>query len=161
MSRNSEMGHARNVANFSKLVSYCTAYGADYNPSNSGITVEALATTQTDSQNALNSVNTALPVYQKAIAAREIAFKPLRSLITRVMNALRAANPSAELINNATTLVRKLQGRRASARLTEEERQELRSQGKEINEISSSQLSFDNRIDNLDKLVIIPIRYAE
>jgi hypothetical protein len=29
----------------------------------------------------------------------------------------------------------------------------LIAQGKEVNEISSSQLSFDNRIDNLDKLI--------
>ena len=68
------------MANFGKLVSFCTGYGADY-------------------------------------------------------------NPSAEIINNATTLVRKLQGRRASSKLTEEEKQELIAQGKEVNEISSSHFS--------------------
>lgn len=153
MSSNSETGHAKNVANFSKLVSFCTGYGADYNPSNSGIALEAMTTLQTDSQNSITAVNSALPAYNNAIAAREAAFKPLSKLITRVMNALKAANPNAEIIDKAVTLVRKLQGRRASAKLTDEEKQALISAGKEVNEISSSQLSFDNRIDNLDKLI--------
>jgi len=153
MSSNSETGHAKNVANFGKLVSFCTGYGAGYNPSNSGIAIEALTTMQTDSQSAINAVNSSLPAYNNAIAAREGAFKPLSKLITRVMNALKAANPNAEITNKAVTLVRKLQGRRASSKLTEEEKQELIAQGKEVNEISSSQLSFDNRIDNLDKLI--------
>ena len=153
MASNIETGHAKNVVNFSKLVSFCTGYGADYNPSNSGISIEALTTMQTDSQNAINSVNSSLPAYNNAIAAREIAFKPLSKLITRVLNALKATGTSDEISDKAVTLVRKLQGRRATAKLTEEEKQALISAGKEVNEISSSQLSFDNRIDNLDKLI--------
>ena len=107
----------------------------------------------TGSQNALNAVNAVLPAYNKATAAREKAFKPFSKLITRVKNALEAAEPGAEVINKALVLVHKLHGRRISSRLTEEEKQQLIAQGKEVNEISSSQLSFDNRIDNLDKLI--------
>ncbi|MBN2521567.1 MAG: hypothetical protein JXB17_13730 [Bacteroidales bacterium] len=115
---------------------------------------------ETDSQNAINAVNSSLPAYNTAIAAREAAFKPLSQLITRVMNSLKASNTGSEIVDKAVTLVRKLQGRRATTKLTEEEKQELIAQGKEVNEplarrsqISSSQLSFDNRIDNLDKLI--------
>jgi hypothetical protein len=153
MSVNSESGHAKNVANFGKLVSFCTGYGADYNPSNAAITVESLNAMQTGAQNTINAVNAGLPAYNNAVAAREGAFKPLSRLITRVMNALKAAGPSPALTDNALTLVRKLQGRRASSKLTEEEKQALIAAGKEVNEISSSQLSYDNRIDNLDKLI--------
>lgn len=46
-----------------------------------------------------------------------------------------------------------MQVRRASSKLSEKEKQELISQVKEANEISISQLSFDSRIDNLDKLI--------
>ena len=60
-----------------------------------------------------------------AVAAREGAFKPLCKLITRVINALKAADTSPETDEKAKTLVRKLQGRRASSKLTEEEKQEL------------------------------------
>jgi len=51
------------------------------------------------------------------------------------------------------TLVRKLQGRRATPKMTEEEKKVAAEAGNEVTEISSSQMSFDNRIDNLDKLV--------
>jgi len=152
-SSRSETGHAKNVANFGKLVSFCTGYGADYNPSNPGIALEALFTLQNGAWEAIIAVNSALPAYIKALATREKAFKPLSKLITRVINALKAANPGAEIINKAVPLVRKLQGRRATAKLTEEEKQELIAQGKEVNEASSSQLSFDSRIDHLDKLI--------
>lgn len=33
MASTSETGHAKNVANFSTLISFCTAYGTKYNPS--------------------------------------------------------------------------------------------------------------------------------
>ena len=72
MASNSETGHAKNVANFGKLVSFCTGYGADYNPSNSGIAIEALTTMQTDSQNAINSVNYSLPAYNNATERSEL-----------------------------------------------------------------------------------------
>lgn len=36
----SETGHTRNIANFEILISFCTSYGADYNPANaSSVTV--------------------------------------------------------------------------------------------------------------------------
>ncbi|MEI6062160.1 MAG: hypothetical protein WCR72_15775, partial [Bacteroidota bacterium] len=50
-------------------------------------------------------------------------------------------------------LVRKLQGVRATPRMTEEEKAALPEGEKVPKEISSSQLSFDNRLDNLDKLI--------
>ena len=72
MASNSETGHAKNVPNFGKLVSFCTGYGADYNPSNSDIAIEALTTMQTDSQNAITSVNSALPAYNNATERSEL-----------------------------------------------------------------------------------------
>jgi len=153
MASNSETGHAKNVANFGKLVSYCTGYGSGYNPTKSTLLLSALSTMQSDSQGSINAVNAALPAYNNAVAARENIFKPFSKLITRVMNALKAADATPEIDEKAVTLVRKLQGRRASAKLTEEEKKALAEQGKDQTEISASQLSFDNRIDNFDKLI--------
>ena len=153
MSSNFETGHAKNVANFSSLTAYCTSYGTDYNPSNSDITLEELSRIQTDAQNAVRAVNASLPAYNTAIAAREIVFEPVSKLLTRVVNALKSSGATQALVNNAKTIVRKLQGRRKTPKLTEEEKQELKAEGKEVNEISASQHSFDSRIDNFDKLI--------
>jgi len=153
MSSNIETGHAKNVANFGKLSSFCTGYGAGYNPTKSTLLLTALSTMHNDSEISINAVNSTLPAYNNAIAAREGVFKPLSKLITRVINALKAADTTPETDEKAKTLVRKLQGRRASAKLTEDEKKALAEQGKEQTEISASQLSFDNRIDNFDKLI--------
>jgi hypothetical protein len=50
-------------------------------------------------------------------------------------------------------LVRKIQGTRATAKKTEEEKKALAAEGKGTKEISSSQMSYDNRLDNFDKLI--------
>lgn len=151
MKHNNETGHAINVANFGKLVSFCNGYGTDYNPSNADIKINTLTAIQTDSQNAINSVNECLPAYNNAIAAREIAFKPLSKHLTRVMNALKAASPNPAITAKAAALVRKLQGRRLSSGASEQ--QDLITQDGEVKRVSSSQLGFDKRINNLDKLI--------
>jgi hypothetical protein len=51
------------------------------------------------------------------------------------------------------TLVRKLQGRRSTPKMTDEEKKTAEAEGKAVNEISSSQMSYDSRLDNFDKLI--------
>jgi hypothetical protein len=153
MASTSESGHAKNLANFEKLISYCAGYGADYNPSNENTKLEALNTLLTNSRLAADKVNLALPLYSNATAARDAAFKPLSKFVTRILNALKATTTTKQVDENARTLVRKIQGRRANPKLSPEEKKTLTDQGQETKEISSSQLSFDNRLENLDKLI--------
>lgn len=42
MASQSEVGHAKNVANFEDLIAYCTAYGAAYNPSKTALQLTSL-----------------------------------------------------------------------------------------------------------------------
>ena len=153
MSSISETGHAKNVANLDELVSFVAGYGAAYNPSKASIKLTALQTLSTSAKNAINAVNTAMPAYSIAVAAREVAFEPLNKLVTRVMNALKATDTTKQVDESAKTLVRKIQGTRATAKKTDEEKKALAAEGKEIREISSSQLSYDSRLDNFDKLI--------
>lgn len=44
MPSTSETGHAKNVANFETLISFCTGYGATYNPSRDALKVANLQT---------------------------------------------------------------------------------------------------------------------
>ncbi|MBN1597880.1 MAG: hypothetical protein JW894_06260 [Bacteroidales bacterium] len=112
--------------------------------------MDALKAIQTDSQNDLNTVSACVPAYVNAIAEREIAFEPLGKLITRVMNALRASGTNPAIKAKAAALVRKLQGYRLSSRSSKENNG---MNSKEVNKISSSQLGFNNRVSNLDKLI--------
>ena len=153
MSSTSETGHAKNVANLDDLISFATGYAAAYNPSKTSIKLAALQALSTNAKAAINTVSTVEPAYKNAVAAREAGFEPLSKLITRVMNALKATDTTEQVDESAKTLVRKIQGVRATAKKTEEEKKALAAEGKETKEISSSQMSYDSRLDNFDKLI--------
>ncbi len=153
MASTSETGHAKNVANFDDLISFATGYGTAYNPSKPTLKLTALQTLSTSAKNAINAVNAALPAYSNAVAARESAFEPLNKLITRVNNALKATDTTEQVDESAKTLVRKIQGTRATAKKTDTEIAAAKAEGKETKEISSSQMSYDSRLDNFDKLI--------
>jgi len=151
----SETSIATNVANFEVLISAITAFGTNYNPSKEIFKLPALLTLLDDSKTSLNAVNIAHSSYSNAVAARESAFEPFSKLITRINSALKVSDTTVQVDESALTIVRKLQGRRASAKLTTEETQTLAAEGKEINQISAVQLSYDDRLENFDKLIML------
>jgi DNA repair exonuclease SbcCD ATPase subunit len=153
MASTSEQGHNRNAVNFDKLIINCTSYGATYNPSKAALKIAAMQAQSTAAKNSLTTVNALTPAWKNAVTARVTAFKPLDKLITRANNALKASETTKEVIESAQTIVRKLQGRRATPKKTDEEKKAAAEAGKEIIEISSSQMSYDSRLDNLDKLI--------
>lgn len=153
MASTSETGHAKNVANFDELLSFVTGYGAVYNPSKATIKLTALQTLATNAKNAINAVNAALPAYSNAVSAREVAFEPLSKLSTRILNALKATDTTTQVDESATTLVRKIQGKRATPKLTEAEKATAKAEGTETKEVSSSQMSYDSRLESFDKLI--------
>jgi hypothetical protein len=153
MARTFETGHVKNVATFDELISFNSGYGTAYNPTKPSLKLSSLQALSTSAKSAINAVNEAIPAYTNAVAAREIAFGPLNKLITRVINALIATDSSSQVDDSAKTFARKIQGKRASAKKTEEEKKILAAAGKEVIEISTSQMSYDSRLDNFDKLI--------
>jgi hypothetical protein len=149
----SEQGHNRNAANFEKLIVCCTGYGTTYNPSKATLKIAAMQVQSTAAKNSVTNINALFPAYKNAISARKTAFAPLDKLITRASNALKVSDTTKEVIQSAQTIVRKLQGRRATPKKTEEQKEAAAEAGKKIIENSASQLSYDNRLDNLDKLI--------
>lgn len=149
----SETGHAKNVSTFDELISFVIGYGTTYNPSKESIKLTALQTLSDNAKEALSAVNAAFPTYSNAVAAREAAFEPLSKLITRVFNALKATDAKSQVVDSAKTLARKIQGTRATAKLTDEEKQALKEAGVEAKEISTSQMSYNSRLENFDKLI--------
>ena len=153
MASTSETGHAKNVTNFDSLVTFIVGYGTAYKPSKSSILLNALQALSVLAKSALAAVNAALPAHSNAVAAREVAFEPLSKLITRVMNAIKATDTTQQVDESARTLVRKLQGSRSTPKLSDEEKQALAAEGKEVKEISASQMSYDSRVENFDKFI--------
>ncbi len=153
MSSKTESGHPTNLANYEKLLANLTSLGASYNPSKANLKLEVLNTQLGSSKSAVAALNTAESAQKIAISERETAFEQLTNLITRSNNALKASDSSIKLDENAKTLIRKLQGRRASPKKTEEEKLSAITEGKPIVQKSTSQMSFDNRMANFDKYI--------
>jgi DNA repair exonuclease SbcCD ATPase subunit len=153
MASTSELGHNRNAINFDTLIINCTSYGTSYNPSKASLKIPALQAQSTLAKNSIAAMNSLAPAYKNAVSARVSAFKSFDKLITRVNNALKASDTSQQVDESAQTIIRKLQGRRATPKKSDEQKKVASEAGKEIVEISTSQMSYDSRLDNLDKLI--------
>jgi 3-dehydroquinate synthase class II len=153
MAQISESGHAKNVANFEELTTKVEGYGEGYNPTREALKLVALLVVLSNSKKAIEAVNSALPAYVRAVALREEAFAPLSKLVTRITNSLKSLATTDHIHENALTYARKIQGKRAVAKRTPEQIEADAAAGKEIIEKSASQMSYDNRLDNFDKLI--------
>lgn len=162
MASSSEVGHAKNVANFEDLISFCTGYGAAYNPSKINIKLPALNTLLATSRSNLISVNSALTAFNNAVNTRVAVFEPMKKLVTRLVNALDATDARRQTIDDAKSIARKMQGRRSepipvllpvptpsdsttTPALTEPTEKA----------ISVSQLSYDSQIENFSRMITL------
>ena len=84
----SETGHIKNVANFEDLISLCNGYGATYNPSKDALTIAKLKDLQTNAKASLQQAKTNKTSFDNSTNARQLAFKGLKPLATKVVNAL-------------------------------------------------------------------------
>ncbi len=153
MAGKSDISHAKNVTNFDSLISAVLTIGQGYNPSRDSLKLPALQTLFTVANKSLIDVNSAHSANSTAIDQRELAFKPMGSLFTKVNNALKASGSSVQSDETAKTIFRKLQGKRASAKLTKAAIAALEAEGKEVNQNSSSQMGYDDRVENFEKLI--------
>ena len=148
MASTSETGHTKNVDNFETMISFCTGYGATYNPSNSNLTVPNLTTLFDDSKAAVKLVKTTESSFNDIEGHRKLLFKPLKTLATKVLGALRSSGAPATVIADAETINRKIQGKRADNTIVTPQPGETAK-----TKISVSQQSFDMLIDHFEKLI--------
>ena len=148
MSSTSEVGHANNVANFQDLIAFVVGYGATYNPARDSLKLPQLNALYAQANNALSNVIHKNSSYIVVVNHRVEAFKDLRPLSTRIVNALDAAGASAEIIKDARTINRKIYGKPAP------NKQKSQSANQSTpKRISSAQLSYDQLVQHLQALI--------
>ncbi|MCC7050986.1 MAG: hypothetical protein IT239_04325, partial [Bacteroidia bacterium] len=163
MSSNSETGHAKNVANLEDLIAYCTGYGTIYNPSRATSKITSLNTLLTNAQAALLLVNQKLPLYTNAVALREIEFKKLDKLVSRIQNAVRAIDLPKQEVEAVEGICRKIKAKRFKAgpelgkttnkTASDAPTDETTPEEETTKQISISQRSYDKRVENFTLLV--------
>lgn len=147
MASTSEVGHAKNVANLNLLNTQISALGTIYNPSNSKLALTNLQSMYTNAFNQQESVNSLVAPYSVAVDNREIIFKPLNKQLTKVYKAYKATDGvTAVQLEDFMTIARKLKGiRKTTADPT----------ATPDNEHSTSQMSYDQRTNNMDLLIAL------
>lgn len=156
MASTSEKGHNKNIAHFSQLIQFCQSYGATYNPNKNSLKVPQLQTQLTSVQTNFDAVNNTSIAFNNAVNARKDAFKDLKKLGTRLVNALDVTDASKQLVKDAKTVNAKLQG--TGGKLTKADAGKVATNA-EVTEtpktISNSQQSYDNLIDHFSKIIAI------
>ncbi len=152
MPSTSETGHAKDVANFEDLISFCKGYAATYNPSKDAHRIDSLVTQLANAQTTLQQVKTTQTTFNNATNSRMIAFKPLKPLGTKIINALDATDASVETVKDARTINRKIQGQRATPKAVEVVVAEGATPPPDKT-ISTSQQSYDQKIEHFSKLI--------
>ena len=147
-----DTGYTKIVNHFGIAIETVVELGTIFNPSLNAIKVDSLRALYLKAIDAINEVRNTFTAYKLAIDEREKLFSPLSKLITRFNNAIKTSGIDKEKIKTAQIFVRKLQGKRISPILSEEELKALAEQGKEVTQISAAQTGFDDRIDNLEQL---------
>lgn len=152
MKSTSETGHAKNVATFEDLISFCTAYGPPYNPSKAALKLAALNGLLIAANASLQSVKVAKTAYDNATNAREIAFKPVRVLATKIVSALAATEAAEQTVADVKSTNNKIQGKRAKA-VAQPDAKALAAGAEPVKTASTSQQSYNKLVDHFAQLV--------
>ena len=158
MASTSETGHAKNVANFENLISFCVGYGATYNPSKNSLKVPQLQTQLASVKANITAVINSSVAFNNSVNARMIAFNGLKKLSTRLINALDVTSASDELVKDAKTVNAKIHGSKltkADAGITTTAVDPNTPVVATPKTISASQQSYDSLIEHFAKLIAI------
>lgn len=155
MSGITETGHAKNVANFEQLISFCTGYGAIYNPGKANIQLSALNTKFSTCKNALLAAKVAKTNFDNSSNTREAVFSSLKKLATKIVNSLEATDATEQTMDDAKTVNRKIQGKRAGRIADGTIPIGNPALEPTVKSISVSQQSYDSLIDHFTKLIQI------
>ena len=141
----SEVGHGKNAANLASGIQILEEMGNLYNPTNPNILLPNLNTIKTELNNVITILNTKKPIYKNAVANREILIAPLSKKTTKSLNFFKSLNVSATDKENVANQVKKIRGDKSPKKINPETT--------ESDAISTSQMSYDNRIANLDTYI--------
>lgn len=153
MASTSEVGHAKNVANLGSGIQILQEMGSLYNPSNTNIKLVNLLPIKTAIDASIVALNNKIPIYKNAVADREIAIAPLGKKSTKVLNYSKSINISATDKENIAHQVKKIRG--------DSKAKNINPETTEATGISTSQMSYDSRIANLDILINMASSHSE
>ena len=145
MASTSEVGHSKNVANLASGIQILEEMGTLYNPTNANILLSNLNPIKTELNGTIAVLNEKKPIYKNAVAHREISIAPLGKRSTKSLNFFKSLNVSTTDKENVASQVKKIRGDKSPKKVNPDTT--------ESSAISTSQMSYDSRIANLDTYI--------
>lgn len=148
MASTSEVGHAKNIANLNLLNTNIASLGAIYNPSNQKLLLSNLQHIYSNAFSQQERVNNLVAPYSVAVDERETLFKSLSSDLTKLRKAFKATDGVTKVqLEDFMTIIRKLKGVRKTTTIPSTPPSGAGGLH------STSQMSYDQRTNNLDLLI--------
>ncbi|UKT64499.1 hypothetical protein [Pedobacter mucosus] len=147
MASTSELGNAKQLAGFEDFVTQLMALGTAYSPPKPELILANLQAQLTAGKAAMREISTTSPLYSIAVDNQELAFKSLNDKVTRSLNYFKVCVTNPEEIETAKSLADKIRGFNKKPKATTEP------DAPETKTISRSQMSYDNRIENLKQYI--------
>lgn len=146
---NQESGHAINLSNTKLAIDVCTGFGDKYNPANEDITIEALSALWNSGVDGQKALIIAIAATKIPIGERELLFKGLGPLLTRVMAVVMSLKASDKIKQDLKSKADKLRGYRKRKKEEptppEGEAAAPETPDEELKKISQSQMSYVQR----------------
>lgn len=111
MPKQFEQGHAKNLANFKKLISFITSY-PQYNPSNKKLTLAEIQNLCTAAENVQDDLRQKIADQADAINKRQTAFADLPPLSSNIIRTLITCDADEKNLADAKVINRKIHGGR-------------------------------------------------
>jgi hypothetical protein len=143
------------VATLDKVLGFCNAQGAVYNPSQESIQVAALNSLLTSAREKVKAADVSRTAYENALNARQPVFRELTKLASRVLDALEVSGAPQEVIDDVKAIKRRFY---SPARVPAKSSQQGmlpdgsgKAEGKYQRRLS--QLDYATRVENFQKLI--------
>ena len=146
----SDSGHLGNLKSFDELLSTVKGFPVGYNPSKNEFQIKALEAKSAEGHNQLANLNVMMSVYKSAVEHRTEVYAPFQNLTTSIFNYIKSTDASYKAVDDVAQIIRKLKGQRAGKKVTPPATGE---NTQESSQISVSQLSFNERLNNFDRLI--------
>jgi hypothetical protein len=156
MTMPSESGDMKLLGNFRQLINHVSAE-TNYKPANADLKPAALEAQYTAAAAVIQEVPAKMAAYKAVINDRQSIYDDLDPVVMRARNMLKASGADKNTLDNAETHVRKILGRRKSAKPRPAAATAPGGANPPATETpakhSASQLSFENRAGNLDAFI--------
>lgn len=113
MASTSEKGHAINVANFKTLIGYIKAFSTPYNPANPLIKVAQMDAQLAAANASITDVGNKKSAWQIVVGERMLEFSNVFSYATQIVNSFESSGCDKQIVENALSINRKIQGSRS------------------------------------------------